>query len=276
MTEQPIRLGISRCLLGEPVRYDGGHKRDRFLTDVLGRYVEWVPVCPEVEAGFGTPREAMRLEGDRGKLRLMTIDSRRNMTKPLALFTAQRLDALADAGLSGYIFKKDSPSCGVQGVRVFDRRGASSRTGAGLFARAFGARFPLVPIEDEQRLRVPGIRDHFIERVFYYHRWQVLAEDELTRQAIIHFHSTHKYILMAHGPASCRILGRLVARAHRYRPEDLARRYGVLFMKALAVRTIGRNQAGGLRSPVGHWKERPAAEERENLNSAIRGIINGS
>jgi uncharacterized protein YbbK (DUF523 family)/uncharacterized protein YbgA (DUF1722 family) len=269
MTEHPIRLGISRCLLGEPVRYDGGHKRDRFLTDVLGRYVEWVPVCPEVEAGFGTPREAMRLEGERGKLRIMTIESRRNMTKPLTLFTEQKLDALVDAGLSGYIFKKDSPSCGIKGVRVFDRRGVPSRIGAGLFARAFAERFPLIPIEDEGRLRAPEIRDHFIERVFCYHRWRALANDEPTRQAIVHFHTTHKYLLMAHGAASCRVLDRLVAQAHRYRPEDLAKRYGTLFMGALAVKATRRKQVNVLQHLVGQLKGRLAIRIPKNVRSAI-------
>src|SRR5262245_7909141 len=162
----PIRVGVSRCLLGDEVRFDGGHKRDRFLTDVLGRHVEWVPVCPEVEAGFGTPREAMRLVGDQKRPQLMTISTERNMTTPMTVFTKRKLETLEQMELSGYIFKKDSPSCGIERVKLLDLRGRPSRTGVGLFAHAFKERFPLVPIEDEGRLCDHALRDHFIERVF--------------------------------------------------------------------------------------------------------------
>lgn len=151
----PIRIGISRCLLGEAVRYDGGHKRDRFVTEVLSRHVEWVPICPEVEAGFGTPREAMRLVGDAKKPQLITVTTERNLTKPLTLYTGQKLETLAQEHLSCYIFKKDSPSCGIERVKLFNPQGMPSRAGVGLFARAFGERFPLVPIEDEGRLCDP-------------------------------------------------------------------------------------------------------------------------
>ena len=138
----PIRIGVSRCLLGEPVRYDGGHKRDVFLTDVLSRYVEWVPICPEAEAGFGTPREAMRLVGEVERPKLVTIGTERDLTKPLLQFTARTLSSLEENDLSGYIFKKNSPSCGVERVRLFNQHGMPSRTGVGLFARAFMDRFP--------------------------------------------------------------------------------------------------------------------------------------
>jgi uncharacterized protein YbgA (DUF1722 family)/uncharacterized protein YbbK (DUF523 family) len=277
MTTTPIRLGISRCLLGEKVRYDGGHKRDRFLTDVLGRYVEWVPICPEVEAGLGTPREAMRLVGDPERLQLITIKSERNMTKPIVLFTDRKLDTLESTDLSGYIFKKDSPSCGIERVRVFNQHGMPSRTGVGLFAQAFIERFPLVPIEDEGRLCDPIIRDNFIERVFCYHRWRRLARGSVTRKAVVLFHTTHKYLLLAHSRDLYQALGHLVAQAHRYRPKDLVERYGEQFMAALAVKATRRKQVNVLQHLIGHLKDRLNSKERAELDEVIedyrRGLV---
>lgn len=275
MTTAPLRLGISRCLLGEEVRYDGGHKRDRFLTDVLGHYVEWVPVCPEVEAGLGTPREAMRLAGDPKKPQLITIKSERNMTKPVMLFTERKLDALASANLSGYIFKKDSPSCGIERVRVFNQHGMPSRTGIGLFARAFTERFPLVPIEDEGRLCDPVIRDNFIERVFCYHRWQELARVPMTHKGVVLFHTAHKYLLLAHSRDLYQALGHLVAQANRYRPKELGERYGKLFMAALAVKATRRKQVNVLQHLVGHLKDLLKPQERAELDGVIRDYHQG-
>jgi uncharacterized protein YbgA (DUF1722 family)/uncharacterized protein YbbK (DUF523 family) len=277
MTTIPLRLGISRCLLGEEVRYDGGHKRDRFLTEVLGRYVDWVPVCPEVEAGLGTPREAMRLVGDPTEPQLITIKSERNMTKPVVLFSDRKLEVLESANLSGYIFKKDSPSCGIDRVRLFNQSGMPSRTGVGLFARAFIERFPLVPIEDEGRLCDPVIRDNFIERVFCYHRWQTLRGGPLSRKAVVVFHTIHKYLLLAHSRELYQTLGHLVAQAHHYRPKELVERYGKLFMNALAVKATRRKQVNVLQHLVGHLKEQLQPKERAELEGVIcdyhRGLV---
>jgi uncharacterized protein YbgA (DUF1722 family)/uncharacterized protein YbbK (DUF523 family) len=273
----PIRVGVSRCLLGEEVRFDGGHKRDRFLTDVLGRYVEWVPVCPEVEAGFGTPREAMRLVGDPQSPQLMTITSHRNMTKPLAAYTARKLATLDGTELSGYIFKKDSPSCGIERVKLFNSHGMPSRRGVGLFARAFAERFPLVPTEDEGRLCDPALRDNFVERIFCYHRLRLLRQGPLTCQSVVAFHTIHKYLLLAHSPEGHQSLGRLVAQAHRYKPKDLIQRYGVRFMEALAVKATRRKHVNVLQHLVGHLKNRLTGKEHAELEGVIadyhRGLL---
>jgi uncharacterized protein YbgA (DUF1722 family)/uncharacterized protein YbbK (DUF523 family) len=271
----PIRIGISRCLLGEAVRYDGGHKRDRFVTDVLSRHVECVPICPEVEAGFGTPREAMRLVGGASKPQLITIKTNRNMTRPLTVYTGRKLETLEQVHLSGYIFKKDSPSCGIERVNLFNAHGRPSRAGVGLFARAFKERFPLVPIEDEGRLCDPMLRDNFIERVFCYHRWQLLRESSLTRQSVVAFHTVHKYLLLAHSRDDYQSLGRLVAQAHRYTPTELGERYGSLFMKALAVKATRRKQVNVLQHLVGHLKERLKPKERTELNDVIADYHQG-
>ena len=165
-TALPTRIGVSRCLLGEEVRYDGGHKRDQFLTDVLGRYVEWVPICPEVEAGLGAPREAMRLVGTPQHPRLVTIKSRIDHTRALETMTTNRLEGLKELDLSGYVFKKGSPSCGIERVRIYNEEGMPGRNGVGLFARAFIEQFPLIPVEEEGRLCDSTLRENFIERVF--------------------------------------------------------------------------------------------------------------
>ena len=271
----PIRVGVSRCLLGDEVRFDGGHKRDRFLTDVLGRYVEWVPVCPEAEAGFGTPREAMRLVGHRDDPQLMTISTERNMTAPLTLFTNRKLEALEQTELSGYIFKKDSPSCGIERVKLYNSHGKANRTAVGLFARAFKQRFPLVPIEDEGRLCDPALRDNFIERIFCYHRWQHLLCGPLTRESLVKFHTAHKYLLMAHSREGYQSLGRLVARAHCYSPKALTGLYGRLFMTTLAVKATRRKHVDVLQHLVGHLKKWLTPKERTELGTILSDYHEG-
>jgi Uncharacterized conserved protein len=269
MTTTSLRLGISRCLLGEQVRFDGGHKRDGFLADLLGRYVEWVPVCPEVEAGLGTPREAMRLVGNLQHPRLVTIKSGQDHTSALETMAVNRLPELEELDLSGYVFKKDSPSCGVERVRTYNEHGMPGRKGIGLFARAFMARFPLIPVEEEGRLCDPLLRENFIERVFCYRRWQDLVQGGSTRQAVIRFHTIHKYLLLAHSAQHYQLLGRLVAQANEHRPKDLALRYGELFMQALAVKATVRKHVNVLQHIVGYFKERLDLQEKAELSSVI-------
>ncbi|MCP9438748.1 MAG: DUF523 and DUF1722 domain-containing protein [Nitrospira sp.] len=272
MTTVPLRLGISRCLLGDPVRYDGGHKKDPFLTEVLGPYVEWVPICPEVEAGLGTPREAMRLvrrSHQAQQVRLVTITSGVDHTRALMTTTARRLEALEDLDLSGYVFKKNSPSCGLERVRVYNEEGTPIHSGAGLFAQAFRAKFPLIPVEEEGRLCDPGIRENFIERVFCYQRYRQLLRTGVTRQGMVRFHTIHKYLLLAHSPQDYEKLGRLVAQAHRYGTRELAAKYGSLFMKALTIKATVRKHVNVLHHIVGHFKDRLRAEEKSELLSVI-------
>jgi uncharacterized protein YbgA (DUF1722 family)/uncharacterized protein YbbK (DUF523 family) len=269
MTTAPLRLGISRCLLGDEVRFDGGHKRDHFLTDALGRYVEWVPVCPEVEAGLGTPREAMRLIGDPRRPRLVTIRRGIDHTGALETMTERRVEELRALDLSGYVFKKDSPTCGVERVRIFNRTGMPNRNGTGLFARGFMERFPMVPVEEEGRLCDPVLRDNFIERVFCYHRWQEALREPLSRKDVVRFHTLHKYLLLAHSQPHYETLGQLVGRADQYRPKELALKYGELFMKALAVKATVRKHVNVLHHMMGYFKDRLSAEEKAEMLSVI-------
>ena len=164
----PVRIGISQCLLGDNVRYDGAHKRDSFLIETLGPHVEWVPVCPEVELGLGTPREAMRLAGDPRAPRLVTITSGIDHTEAMARFSQRRVRELEALNLSGYVFKTDSPSCGMAQVPIFNSQGMETHDGVGIFAQAFMAHFPLIPVEDESRLHDPQALKNFLERVLGY------------------------------------------------------------------------------------------------------------
>jgi uncharacterized protein YbgA (DUF1722 family)/uncharacterized protein YbbK (DUF523 family) len=269
MTTVPLRLGISRCLLGDEVRFDGGHKRDTFLTDVFGRYVEWVPVCPEVEAGLSTPREAMRLLGNPQHPRLVTIKSGIDHTDALETMTKKRIEELSELDLSGYVFKKDSPSCGVERVRIYNEHGMPGRNGIGLFARGFIQRFPLIPVEEEGRLCDAPLRENFIERVFCYRRYQDLLQSGVTRQAVVRFHTIHKYLLLAHSQQHYELLGRLVGRTGQYRPKELAARYGELFMKALAVKATVRKHVNVMQHILGYFKERLKSQEKVELLGVI-------
>lgn len=168
----PIKLGVSSCLLGEHVRYDGGHKHDHYITDILGRYFSFVPVCPEVECGMPTPREAMRLEGDPANPRLMTNKTRIDKTDHMLAFCRNKVVELEAEDLCGFIFKKDSPSSGLFRVKIYNNNGVAAKSGSGLFAAAVARHFPLLPMEEEGRLNAPCIRENFIERVFSYRRWK--------------------------------------------------------------------------------------------------------
>ena len=269
MTTAPLRLGISRCLLGEEVRYDGRHNLDNFLTEVLGRYVEWIPVCPEVEAGLGTPREPMRLVGNPQNSRLVTIESRIDHTRALQTMAMNRIEGLKKLDLSGYVFKKSSPSCGIGRVRLYNEHGVPSRKGVGLFARAFIEQFPLIPVEEEGRLCEPTLRENFIERIFCYRRWQDLIRNGVTRETLARFHTIHKYVLLAHSPQQYEVLGRLVGQTERHRPKEFTHWYGELFMKALAVKATVRKHVNVLQHILGYFKERLGAYEKAELLGVI-------
>ena len=162
---ETVKIGISACLLGRRVRYDGGHRWDPVLTEALGPHCEWVPVCPEVEYGLGVPREAMRLIGDPVRPRLVTIETGVDHAAGLKRWSEEKLAVLKDAGLCGFIFKSGSPSCGMAGVRVYDEAGTPRPEGIGIFARAFMERLSGIPVEDEVRLQDPVLRGQFMERV---------------------------------------------------------------------------------------------------------------
>lgn len=271
----PLRVGISTCLLGEPVRFDGGHKRDRFLTDLLARFVEFVPVCPEVEAGLGVPREAIRIErtggaASDGRLRVVGVRSGTDHTSALRRQARARVRALGDVGLCGYVLKRDSPSCGMERVKVFGRDGVPRREGRGVFAGELLERMPLLPVEEEGRLNDPVLRENWIERLFAYRRLRNLFSGRLSRRRLVEFHTAHKLQLMAHSPAAYRELGRLVAEARELPAAELRRRYERGFMEALARKaTPGRNR-NVLEHMLGHFRDRLDAATRAEIAGSIR------
>ena len=272
----PIRLGISQCLLGEPVRYDGGHKRNQFLVDVLGQHVEWVPVCPEVEAGLGTPREPVQLVDDLDEPRVITIDSRKDHTDILRRYAKKRIRDLRSSTLSGYVFKKDSPSCGTQGVRVYNRQGHLIGKGKGIFAEAFQREFPLITIEEEGRLQDPSLRENFIERVFGYHRWQSsTCNTRLTRGALGSFHAAHKYLVLAHSRSHYQKLGQLVAKVNQYTPRQLMDLYGPLLMEALAVKATVRKHMDILQHLTGRLKGQLSSMAHGELHEVLQDYFQG-
>src|SRR5689334_16731391 len=252
----PIRIGISACLLGDRVRFDGGHKRDTFLTDTFGRFVEWVPVCPEVECGLGTPREAMRLVRAEHGVRLLTVKGGNDLTAQMERFSRSRLAALAGEGLSGYVLKKDSPSCGLERVKVYDRHGTPVRGGRGLFAAALTEACPHLPVEEEGRLADPRLRDNFVERVFAYWRLRGLFTARWSVGDVVRFHAAHKLLLLAHATDAYRHLGRLVAAASHIPRRDMEQRYVARFMQALVQLATPRRHTNVLQHMAGYFKDR--------------------
>jgi uncharacterized protein YbgA (DUF1722 family)/uncharacterized protein YbbK (DUF523 family) len=264
-----IRVGISACLLGDEVRYDGGHKRDAFLTDVMGPLVEWVKVCPEVESGMGTPRESMRLVDDGGRIRMLTAKTGVDHSDAMTAYARRRVEELGAENLSGYVLKKDSPSCGMTRVKLYRGSGAPARSGVGLFARALLDRYPHLPVEEEGRLIDARLRENFIERVFAYRRLRDLFERRWTTGDLVRFHTAHKLVLMAHSPAAYARLGRVVARAAGAARADVRDGYTAAFMRALTIVATPQRHANVLQQIAGYFKRTLDAASRDELLGSI-------
>jgi uncharacterized protein YbgA (DUF1722 family)/uncharacterized protein YbbK (DUF523 family) len=276
-TDAKIRLGVSACLLGNEVRYDGGHKRNPFLTDLLGPFVDWVSICPEVEAGFGTPREAMHLVRESDAVRLLTVRTRRDVTDQLAHAVDARIRALAHLDLDGYVLKKDSPSCGLFRVKVHGSSGgAGVRAGRGLFAAALADAQPRLPLEEEGRLGDPRLRENFIERVFAYRRLSELAAGAVRAGDLMGFHARHKLLLLAHAPAAYARLGRFAASARGRVARALIDEYGDGFMQALATPATRGRHVNVLQHMAGYF-DALDAPSRSELAATIadygRGLV---
>ncbi len=270
-----IRLGISACLLGQPVRYDGGHKLDHFLRDTLGRWVEYVPVCPEVECGLPVPREAMRLVGDPQAPRLVTRRGGVDLTERMLGWAAQRVRELEGEDLCGFIFKSRSPSSGMERVKVYAESGMPSSNGVGLFARAFLEHFPLLPAEEEGRLHDPKLRENFIERLFALRRWRDTLARGRRRGHLVEFHTRNKLLILSHSPQHYRELGRLVAHAAEQDTAEVFDRYQTLLMEALRLRTTPAKNANVLEHCAGYFKKQLSADEKRELGELITAYRRG-
>jgi uncharacterized protein YbgA (DUF1722 family)/uncharacterized protein YbbK (DUF523 family)/1-acyl-sn-glycerol-3-phosphate acyltransferase len=275
MDAAPIRLGVSSCLLGNEVRFDGGHKRDRFLTDLLGPFVEWVTVCPEVESGMDVPRPTLRLADGSDGVRIVETRTGRDHTRSMRRFSERRVRALRGLELCGYVLKKDSPSCGMVRVKVYSEKGMARRDGVGVFAEVLKDAFPSLPIEEEGRLNDARLRENFIERVFAYRRLRGLFRGRWTAGHVVAFHTAHKLQLMAHSTVAYRELGRLVATVKETPRAGFRERYSREFMRALArVATRGRN-ANVLQHAAGHLKQLLDPASRQELAELIHDYRNG-
>ena len=265
----PIKLGISSCLLGNPVRYDGGHSHDRFLTQTLGLFIIYVPVCPEVECGMPIPREAVRLVGDPDTPRLVTQKTNVDKTRQMKDWIRGRLKELEQENLCGFIFKSKSPSSGLYRIRVYGDDGKIRKTGRGLFARAFTERFPRIPVEEAGRLCDPGLRENFIERIFSLQRWRHLMDNNQTMGGLVQFHTHNKLLILSHNQEIYRQMGRLVAQGKTLPPDQLFDAYELLLLKVLGLKTTVKKNINVLLHIMGYFKRNLAREEKRELLEII-------
>ena len=264
-----IRIGISSCLLGRKVRFDAGHKHDRYITDSLGPFVTFVPVCPEIEVGMGVPREAVRLIGSIDSPRMVGNKSGEDWTGRMTKYARKRVKQNNLADLSGFILKSRSPSCGMERVKVYTGTGQSERKGIGLFASALIKHFPDLPIEEEGRLTDSALRENFVERVFAYRRLQNLFAEHFSRRAMVDFHAAHKFLLLAHSPHYYRQLGQLVACVKDLTPSQFKSEYQTLFMRGLRIEATVKKNRNVLEHIAGFLKTRLSEKEKRDIHEAI-------
>ena len=263
------KLGISACLLGAEVRYNGGHKESRLCSRTLNEYFDFVALCPEVAIGLGTPREPIRLVGDPQAPRAVgTVNRAVDVTAPLAAYGERVAEEQTE--LCGYIFMQQSPSCGLHRVKVYQDNGRPSEPqGRGIFAQAFCARHPDLPVEEDGRLNDPILRENFITRVFAYAEWQQLLRQGLTRKALIDFHSRYKYLLMATHPMQYKALGRLLGNLAQHDLNELAPRYFSQLMEALKHCATRRTHSNVLQHLCGYLKQNLSREDKAEIQQLI-------
>jgi len=263
--EDRVKIGVSACLLGQNVRYDGGHKHDRYITGILGEYLEFVPVCPEVEAGFPTPREAFRLIGDPQNPRFVTSRSHVDYTERMIAWAEKRVRGLEKEDLCGFIFKRGSPSSGLSRVKVYDPKGIAEKKGVGIFARAFTRHFPLLPVEEEGRLNDPKLREMFIEQIFTFKRWRETLTRPANMRSLVDFHTRHKLLILAHSPAHAALMGKRVAEGRGMPIRDVYAEYEKLLVEALRLGSTLKKNINVLQHIMGYFKKQLAADEKQEL-----------
>jgi uncharacterized protein YbgA (DUF1722 family)/uncharacterized protein YbbK (DUF523 family) len=272
---EKIKLGISSCLLGFKVRYDGGHKLDRYIANTLGEYFEWLPICPEVECGLSTPRQTMRLVGDESNYRLLTHDGKTDYTDQMLAWGREKISTLQKAGLCGYIFKAKSPSSGMERVKIYGENNSVFHTGVGIWAKLFQEEFPLLPVEEEGRLHDPRIRENFLERVFILNRWRKLLEGEKSRGALVEFHTKHKLIFMSHSIDGYKKSGKLIADMSSQPLEKVYTNYEALLMETLKKHATVKLNTNVLLHVKGYFKKQLESFEKKELDKLIMGYKEG-
>jgi uncharacterized protein YbgA (DUF1722 family)/uncharacterized protein YbbK (DUF523 family) len=265
-----IRVGISACVLGQKVRFDGGHKEDRFITGTLSQFVEFVPVCPEVEVGMGTPRETVRLvRAEKGGPRMIAPKSGLDHTSSMQRFSKRRAKELESLELCGYVLKKGSPSCGMERVKIYSAEGMPQKNGRGLFAEALMEQFPLLPVEEDGRLNDPRLRDNFFVRLFAYRRLKNLFVSRWRAGDLVRFHTAEKLLLMAHDRKGYTHLGKLVANPKAHLRKTLAEEYGRVYMESLRKIATTKKHVNVLQHALGHFKKLLTPDERQELLGLI-------
>lgn len=265
---EAIRVGVSSCLLGQKVRYDGGHKRHDFVADTLGARVVFVPVCPEVELGLGTPRQTLRLIRKDGDVRLIMANGH-DYTVAMRAFAKKRVEQLKDDDLSGYVLKKDSPSCGLTRVKVYEETGIPFKSGRGVYADALLERWPHLPVEEEGRLQDEALRENFLERLSAYHRLQTLFRGRWTIGQLVAFHTAHKLAVLAHTTDGYRRLGRLVADAKGMDRAELREAYTAELMRSMTLLATPKKHANVLMHMLGYFRGQIDVGDRDELLTAI-------
>jgi uncharacterized protein YbgA (DUF1722 family)/uncharacterized protein YbbK (DUF523 family) len=272
---EKIKIGISSCLLGEKVRYDGGHRLDQYITETLCRYFEWVSVCPEVEYGLPVPREAMHLTGEPSSPRLVTIRTGIDHTNGMKKWAADKLSRLEKEDLCGFIFKSKSPSSGISGIKVYPSSGVPVNKGTGIFGGAFMRYFPLIPVIDDGRLHNPDLRENFIEQVLVYRRWQEFLLKGGGIRELIAFHTDLKLLILSHSPKHYSALGKLVAQAKKYRPDALYSEYIKILMEGLRLLATAKKNTNVLQHIAGYFKKRLSSEDKRELLEVIEQYHKG-
>ena len=268
--DDKIRLGISSCLLGAQVRYDGGHQLDRFLRDVLGEYVEYVPVCPEVEVGLSIPRETLRLvENAEQQVRLVFSRSGEDITERMENWSRERVKQLEKEDLDGFVFKAKSPSSGMERVKLYDRNGVPKKVGVGVFARHFMEHFPLLPVEEDGRLNDPRLRENFITAIFVLKRWRQMLAVGFTLGRLVEFHTRHKLLIMAHSQQHYRQMGKLVAAGKGYSLTELRQNYLAELVAALRLKTTVKKQINVMQHILGYFKRHLETDEKQEVLELI-------
>ncbi len=266
---RPIKIGISSCLLGNKVRYDGGHSHDRYLTQTLGLFAEYIPVCPEVECGMPIPREAVRLVGDPENPRLMTQKTGVDKTEQMKTWIDGRLKELAGEDLCGFIFRSKSPSSGLYRIRVYGNDGKINKNGTGLFAKAFTKAFPRIPVEEAGRLHDPKLRENFIESIFSLQRWRRLIYENRTLGGLVEFHTCNKLLILSHSQEIYRKMGRLVAQGKEHDLDELFDSYEEFLLKAVKLKTTLKKNINVLQHMMGYFKNNLDKDEKKELLSII-------
>ncbi len=271
---EKIPVGVSGCLLGEQVRFDGGHKRDAYIVGTLAKYFAFIPVCPEMAIGMGAPREPIRLVGDPDRPRALGVRTEKlDVTESLRNYGVSMAEQLGH--LCGYIFKRASPSCGMERVKVYSEKGMPSNKGVGIYARAFMEKHPLIPCEEEGRLGDPVLRENFIQRVFVMHRWRNMAASRLTRAKLVDFHTRHKYIVMAHNQTAYKRMGQLVSKVGSEPLRPLAERYFAELMSTLKLKATRKRHANVLLHLLGYLKHNLDTADKEEMMDTISVYSHG-